>query len=109
MTNRTLWEEMRSGHRLGRSPRVHLTYTESYHVWWVALLACSGLDRYDPDFSPENFVDPDAIGAGLTPNPYVPLSPEAQEHKYFAPGIGLILEVDLVEGSRLELIEFSSR
>ena len=40
---------------------------------------------------------------------FTPLSPEAQENKYYAPGIGLILEVDLLEGGRLELVEFSSR
>jgi hypothetical protein len=32
-----------------------------------------GEDRYDPDFSPENFVDPDDIGDTVAPNPFLPL------------------------------------
>lgn len=32
-----------------------------------------------------------------------PLEPEVAEHKYYAPGIGLILEVDLETGERVEL------
>ncbi len=38
---------------------------------------------------------------------FSPLDPEAQEHKFYAPGIGKILEVDLIEGTRVELIEFT--
>jgi len=34
-----------------------------------------GEDRYDPDFDPENFVDPDDIGGAVAPNPYLPLVP----------------------------------
>ena len=30
-----------------------------------------------------------------------PLSPASLEHKYFAPGVGLVLEIDLVDGERL--------
>lgn len=33
----------------------------------------AGEERYDPDFDPENFVDPLEIGLGVTPNPYFPL------------------------------------
>ncbi|TAH38014.1 MAG: hypothetical protein EYC70_05160 [Planctomycetota bacterium] len=33
-----------------------------------------------------------------------PIEPDAREHKYYAPGIGLVLEVDLEKGERLELI-----
>lgn len=36
---------------------------------------------------------------------YTPLDPEALEHKYFAPGVGLVLEVDVETGDRLELID----
>jgi hypothetical protein len=32
-----------------------------------------GEARYDPDFTPANFVSPDDIGAGVAPNPYFPL------------------------------------
>jgi hypothetical protein len=33
-----------------------------------------------------------------------PLDPDAAENKYYLPGVGLILEVDLETGDRLELI-----
>lgn len=34
-----------------------------------------GEDRYDPDFDPANFVDPDAIGNTVAANPYLSLVP----------------------------------
>ncbi len=34
-----------------------------------------GEKRYDPDFSPANFVDPNEIGKSIEPNPYFPLIP----------------------------------
>ena len=37
---------------------------------------------------------------------FSPLDPEAEENKYYAPDIGLILEVDLSTGDRVELIDF---
>ncbi len=39
---------------------------------------------------------------------YTPLDPEALEHKFYVPGLGLIVEVDLTNGDRNELIEFRS-
>lgn len=39
---------------------------------------------------------------------FTPLDSEAQEHKFYVPGIGLIVEVDLTTGDRVELIEFSN-
>ena len=39
---------------------------------------------------------------------FTPLDSEAQEHKFYAPGIGLIVEVDLTTGDRVELINFSN-
>ena len=32
-----------------------------------------GEDRYDPEFDPAQFVDPDEIGVSVAPNPYFPL------------------------------------
>jgi hypothetical protein len=32
-----------------------------------------GQDRYDPEFDPAQFVDPDQIGVSVEPNPYFPL------------------------------------
>ncbi|GEM_PF-382457 len=36
---------------------------------------------------------------------YTPLEPDALEHKFYAPGIGLIVETDPATGERLELVE----
>jgi hypothetical protein len=39
---------------------------------------------------------------------FSPLEPDANEQKFYAPGIGLILEVDVAEGgTRLELVSFT--
>lgn len=37
---------------------------------------------------------------------FSPLDPEALENKYYAPGVGLIVEIDLTTGDRVELIDF---
>jgi hypothetical protein len=37
---------------------------------------------------------------------FTPLSPDAIEHKFYAPGIGMIVEVNSGDGERLELVEF---
>lgn len=34
-----------------------------------------------------------------------PLEPSAREHKFYCPGVGLVLEVDLGSGERIELVE----
>lgn len=39
---------------------------------------------------------------------YSPLDPGAEENKYYAPGIGVIVEIDLETGERLELVEFNA-
>jgi hypothetical protein len=41
----------------------------------LALCDLVGQDRYDPDFDPANFVDPDEIGVTVAPNPHFPLVP----------------------------------
>jgi hypothetical protein len=45
-------------------------------------------------------------GNCLQTRDFTPLEPDAEEHKYYAPGIGLILELDPESGDRLELMEF---
>ena len=40
----------------------------------------------------------------LVTRDFTPLDPEVEENKYYAPGVGLILETD--EGDRTELVEF---
>jgi hypothetical protein len=37
---------------------------------------------------------------------FTPLSPDDIEHKFYAPGIGMIVEVNPEDGERLELVEF---
>lgn len=37
---------------------------------------------------------------------FTPLEPDADEHKYFAPGVGLVLEVDLETGEELVLMAY---
>lgn len=36
---------------------------------------------------------------------FTPLEPDANEYKYYAPGIGVVLEVDVASGARTELVE----
>lgn len=44
----------------------------------------------------------------LVTRDFSPLDPEANENKYYAPGVGLILEIDVNSGDRVELIEFTA-
>jgi len=44
----------------------------------------------------------------LVTRDFSPLEPEANENKYYASGIGLILEIDVNSGDRVELIEFTA-
>src|SRR6185295_19976274 len=37
-----------------------------------------------------------------------PLEPDANEHKYYAPGIGFVLQVDVTTGTRNELIAITT-
>lgn len=57
--------------------------------------------------------DENAVAAGcnnacLVTRDFSPLDPGAEENKYYAPDIGLILEIDIESGDRVELIEFTS-
>jgi hypothetical protein len=38
---------------------------------------------------------------------FTPIEPDAQEHKFYAAGIGVVLEIDIVEDERLELISIN--
>jgi len=46
-------------------------------------------------------------GSCLVTRDFTPLEPGAGEQKYYAPGIGLILEVDTETGARNELVSFA--
>jgi len=47
-------------------------------------------------------------GDCLVTNDFTPLDSEANENKYYAPDTGLIVEIDLNTGDRVELVEFNS-
>ena len=49
---------------------------ECRNVYQARLEVCDlvGEQRFDIEFDPEDFVDPDAIGDGVDPNPYFPLT-----------------------------------
>jgi hypothetical protein len=47
-------------------------------------------------------------GDCLMTTDYTPLEPDVVENKFYAPGLGLIAEVDPDTGDRVELIEFTS-
>jgi hypothetical protein len=37
---------------------------------------------------------------------FTPLEPKAKENKYYAPGVGNVLTIDLATGEREELVSF---
>jgi hypothetical protein len=37
---------------------------------------------------------------------FTPLEPDAEEHKFYAPGIGMIVEINLEDDERVELVQF---
>ena len=39
---------------------------------------------------------------------YTPIEPDALEHKFYAPGVGMVLELDPESGERVELVEYSA-
>ena len=47
-------------------------------------------------------------GNCLMTTDFTPIEPDVEENKFYAPGIGLIVEVDAETGDRVELAEFSS-
>lgn len=47
-------------------------------------------------------------GACVVTRDFTPLEPDLQERKFYAPGIGSILEIDLDTGERVELVEIRS-
>ncbi len=46
-------------------------------------------------------------GNCLLTRDFTPLEPDAEENKYYVPGIGLIVEIDPTTGDRVELVEFT--
>lgn len=46
-------------------------------------------------------------GTCLLTRDFTPLEPDVEENKYYVPGLGLIVEIDLETGDRVELMEFT--
>ena len=46
-------------------------------------------------------------GTCLMTRDFTPLEPDAEENKFYAPGIGLIVELDPATGDRVELVSFT--
>jgi len=85
------------------NPMVGDTYRQEM-AWGEAEDAAEVLDLAGDDAVPAA----DCGGACLVIRDFSPLEPEANEHKFYAPGVGLILEIDMEdgeEGGRLELVE----
>lgn len=59
------------------------------------------LDEFVPQALAEALCDADCV----VTLEFSPLEPDAEERKYYAPGIGLFLEVDLEEGETVELVD----
>jgi len=55
----------------------------------------------------ENSIAAGCNAACLVTRDFSPLDPEALENKYYAPGVGLIVEIDVESGDRVELIDFT--
>lgn len=49
-----------------------------------------------------------SFGGTLQTREFTPLEPGVNEYKYYAPGVGLVLEVDVNSGARTELIEVTA-
>jgi hypothetical protein len=47
-------------------------------------------------------------GNCLITRDFTPIQPGANEHKYYQPGVGLILELDPETGGRVELVEIEN-
>ena len=57
-----------------------------------------GQARYEPDFDPDNFVDPDDIGGAVEPNPYLPL---VVGNQWVYEGGGEIVTVTVLDKTKL--------
>jgi len=56
-----------------------------------------GEDRYEPEYAPEDFVDPGTIGDTVEPNPYFPLVPG---YRWVYEGNGEHIEVEVLNETR---------
>ncbi|HMB55228.1 MAG TPA: hypothetical protein VKU40_18060, partial [Thermoanaerobaculia bacterium] len=101
------WKAGRDGAKAGISlpaaPMVGDVYRQEV-AWGDAEDAAEVLSVTASESSPEA----SCSGTCLQTFDFTPLDPEALEHKFYAPGVGLIVEVDLNTGDRVELIDFQA-
>jgi hypothetical protein len=94
-------EGAKPGILIRANPQVGEAYRQEFHVAEaedvVEVLSITGTESV-----PAASCD----GTCLVTRDFTPLEPGPEENKYYAPGVGLILEVDN-EGNRVELVEFS--
>lgn len=66
-------------------------------------------DRYDPDFDPANFVDPDEIGTSVEPHPFLALVPGTQWKYADSEGETIVVtvtdEIKLVDGVLCRVVQ----
>jgi len=102
------WKAGREGAKAGivmfANPPVHKTYRQE--LFWTEAEDVARILATDADES----VNGGAFKcnhACVETRDYSALEPDANEHKYYAPGVGLMLEVDLVNGARNELVSYT--
>jgi hypothetical protein len=83
-------------------PVIGLPYRQEYY-------ACEAEDMAEVISLSETVTVPyGSFNNCLKTREFTPLEPDVNEYKYYAPGIGLLLEVDIITGERTELIEVTT-
>jgi hypothetical protein len=80
-------------------PAIAVSYRQEYY-------ACKAEDMAEVVSLNESVTVPyGSFDNCLQTREFTPLEPSVNEYKYYAPGVGLVLEVDVQSGARIELIE----
>lgn len=83
------------------NPQVGDTYRQEFLLGEAedmgAVLSVSEYDAFVPAA--------DCSGGCIVTRDYLPIEPDSEENKYYAPGIGFILGIDVTDGEREELVE----
>ena len=102
------WKTGREGAKPGiqmfADPEVNKTYRQE--LAWVEAEDVADVLARDADQSVSDGAF-QCSHACVETRDYSALEPDANEHKYYAPGVGLILEVDLTNGARNELVSYT--
>jgi hypothetical protein len=95
-------ERARPGLIMQGSPRVGSVYRQEF-----ALGEAEDVAEIVSLTGNETTLATSCAGRCLVTRDFTPLEPEVSENKFYAPGVGPILEIDLTTGERLELVQFS--